>query len=912
MFSNLLKIRVHRNAKEPVNKKWNLKENMINSISNFNIGIPTGKINNLICLDIDNKDNGIEEFNKYILEFGEPQTVKQSTPNGGFHYIFKYSSSFITINYLKNKTKYRNCGIDIRSEGGYFVSAPSKIHDKEYKYIRDFDNYEVLEMPESLINWLLVNEDQNIKESRVYKSNYNYNITDEIIVELLDKLPENYLNNYSDWLKITTILKNLNKFDIWDSWSRRSNKYDYNKNIKTWNANNGIFDINYLIYIINTETSTNYNFIEKYKIYEPLTIDINCDKKTMNNRFLKFDYDIYKKYDTVILKSCTGTGKTTSVANNTTKYINDKGYKVLSIISRISLANQHIKDFNNLVSYQNLKKDIYNDNIVCCINSLLIYSDFQDYQFKDYIVYIDEVASFLECLTHNKTLDQNLRKIFNILMRIIINAHKVIVSDALINDNVFTLLSCRDDNKKVYIENTYKKYNGINAIKLNNELTFLNKIKNHCKKNNYFFFGCDSCSVVTDFYNECIKNAEDISKYVLITSNTKLTFDNVSEELKDKFVFYSPSITFGVDFSIDEAQNVFIYIKGDSILPSGSYQQTTRTRNMKNLYYYCNVEEKNEQFDTLEDVKTYYKNVSNASEKLNLMSLSIYDNCINDDLFFKIFTYNEYVKDIYNTNKKAHYENILLENKFVIKEEGKQLQIDEKYKKEMAYQTKIIEKRLFDNFLIDNRKLKKYTNINNNIEALNLTNQNNEILIKYSDIILNSNNLTDHFNIIRLLKSDEYIKNKVKAEEEASFNLKCYNSIYHKIFILRTIELDNNIKPLNVEHFNKVSNKEVILSNDLYKNICYVFRSSKSKPTNQQELGVLYRGMIKNICDSDIFKIKRNNNIRLYSLNIDYIKNHIILNSFSNPSYTNYHEYFKNLFEIQDKFIDSQKRSFLD
>jgi hypothetical protein len=38
--------------------------------SHFNVGIPTGKINDIICIDIDNKDSGIEEFNKYILEYG--------------------------------------------------------------------------------------------------------------------------------------------------------------------------------------------------------------------------------------------------------------------------------------------------------------------------------------------------------------------------------------------------------------------------------------------------------------------------------------------------------------------------------------------------------------------------------------------------------------------------------------------------------------------------------------------------------------------------------------------------------------------------------------------------------------------------------------------------------------------------
>ena len=50
----------------------------------YNVGLPCGA-NNLIVLDIDAKDNGIEEWEKYILEYGIPKTVCETTPNGGPH-----------------------------------------------------------------------------------------------------------------------------------------------------------------------------------------------------------------------------------------------------------------------------------------------------------------------------------------------------------------------------------------------------------------------------------------------------------------------------------------------------------------------------------------------------------------------------------------------------------------------------------------------------------------------------------------------------------------------------------------------------------------------------------------------------------------------------------------------------------
>ena len=95
-------------------------------ICNVNIGLLTGKLNNIIVLDVDEKDNGIEEFKLYIAEYGEPMTVKKKTPNNGYHYIFEYSHSdpdmqFLIDNSLTNSSKYRGVGLDIRTNGGFIV-----------------------------------------------------------------------------------------------------------------------------------------------------------------------------------------------------------------------------------------------------------------------------------------------------------------------------------------------------------------------------------------------------------------------------------------------------------------------------------------------------------------------------------------------------------------------------------------------------------------------------------------------------------------------------------------------------------------------------------------------------------------------------------------------------------------------
>jgi len=92
------------------------------------------------------------------------------------------------------------------------------------------------------------------------------------------------------------------------------------------------------------------------------------------------------------------------------------------------------------------------------------------------------VSSFLE-LTHNNTLDKNLKEVFGLVAKFIKNAGKVIVSDALINDAVFDLLKHRDTNDAIFIQNDFKKYEGVPAVRIRDEADFLNKLVERCSTN---------------------------------------------------------------------------------------------------------------------------------------------------------------------------------------------------------------------------------------------------------------------------------------------------------------------------------------------------------------------------------------------------------------------------------------------
>ena len=82
-------------------------------------------------------------------------------------------------------------------------------------------------------------------------------------------------------------------------------------------------------------------------------------------------------------------------------------------------------------------------------------------------------------------------------------------------------------------------------------------------------------------------------------------------------MFYSPSIIFGVDFSIEQSQDVFIINKGRTLDPSAIFQQTTRTSNIKNLYYYSELSNNDPLYESFDDCKQMYLNIRNKSQEIN-------------------------------------------------------------------------------------------------------------------------------------------------------------------------------------------------------------------------------------------------------------------------------------------------------
>jgi putative DNA primase/helicase len=120
--------------------------------SHLNVGIATGKISNVVVLDIDPRHGGDQSLALLEKEHGAlPKTLWWKTGGGGRHILFAYPKDGLP---LPNSISKIGHGIDVRGDGGFIVAPPSR-HASGGSY--SFPNKDILKTPLAEIpRWLLV------------------------------------------------------------------------------------------------------------------------------------------------------------------------------------------------------------------------------------------------------------------------------------------------------------------------------------------------------------------------------------------------------------------------------------------------------------------------------------------------------------------------------------------------------------------------------------------------------------------------------------------------------------------------------------------------------------------------------------------------------------------------------------
>ncbi len=224
-FVNKIKIGIDlslgkANAKLP--KSWNkITKSVYNNEPNF--AILTGKTNDIIVIDLDNKDPefiGLKWFEENFGKLQDINTLITKTINNGYHIYFKYNSL------LTNKINMKNLNIDILTDTRCVY---------EGLHYTIFNESLIRELSEDELEILLNCSTEKRKEKDLVKIDDILNTTE--LTEIIMNLNKTRADNYPDWIRVGFFLySQTNGYTIFKTFSKQSKKYNEENHDTYWNS----------------------------------------------------------------------------------------------------------------------------------------------------------------------------------------------------------------------------------------------------------------------------------------------------------------------------------------------------------------------------------------------------------------------------------------------------------------------------------------------------------------------------------------------------------------------------------------------------------------------------------------------------------------------------------------------------
>ena len=376
--------------------------------------ILTGGKNKLSVIDLDIKDWTID--NKFInyccekLDLQIKENVKDTVINivnkintytvkspNGFHLYFHNKNGQNISNTQDSKEN-----VDIRGEGGLIVGAYTQLKkpngdiveykpyiDKELLDITDKTNMDFIDLFDEIKSWDNKSKKSIDKTNRIkkYKNRpleekcYSYLFTDKQLDKLESLLPDKFFIDLMEWKKLTMFYAIIDRKDRWDkiSYEKRFisgvDKYDKNENDKHYDSAFKSKDnypmVEYVLKSCGLIKNLPYHKYKKIpnNVIKP---DDIFDKERVSDYF----YDsttkgifknIFEKNklegQNLVIKSGTATGKSYFCKH----YVNcrlDENTKFMSIVSRVSLAEEHHRIFQEYNNDLYLNECEEEDNII--------------------------------------------------------------------------------------------------------------------------------------------------------------------------------------------------------------------------------------------------------------------------------------------------------------------------------------------------------------------------------------------------------------------------------------------------------------------------------------------------------------------------------------------------------------------
>lgn len=867
MPTNHISFPVKENDKVPAVLGWEkLTKSIPTKNAKQNKGLLTGKRAGFIVFDLDHyknndivkyKENPIfKELGKDIIEKLSNITYTVKTPSGGYHFYFNYNEKFPRTRHSKKENP---ANFDLLSTGGFIMSPPSKINNIRYEAI---NNKPICEMPEYLTDYLLKNLDFETENNQnISSDDMLFLITPKELKSILSKVNKSFCVDYNKWLCISTCVKKICEdkknqdeyIKVWDEWCKTAPNYNYKKNMASFKCLKADkIDISYLFNATGKKVKP-FGFVKTFKDLDNIKPDYEVDKQKLGYDFIN---EINQKFNSnkYLIKSDTGTGKTTSFNH----YVKETKQKFISLVTRQLLGKEqqiNLKKLNIESKFYIDDNYDYGDNIIICADSLL---NLDDFDFSDYVIFIDEFNSVIEYILNSTTFIKNHRRtIINIIKNMIEKSKLFIGVDADISLLSFSFL--RKITNFKYIVNNKKFFEGVEYVIYKNQEDFIKSLKNEDK----FLLCSDSATVIEnlnvniDFHKIIGKNKDNIvndeEQETLEEFNKKNKFEFIDLDSKDKIGF-SPKIVYGQDSTMNRP--VYAWFKCHTITPPQMIQQIARCRNPTKIHI---IVEKTTSsyplYNSLEDVKNDINN-----------SIQIYkseykdEEEMNNDIYYNSLISLLYKNDCYNTNKYLFLSGLLTKRGFkfsgFIGNDEKHKFKNEKEAVDKEYKSKFLEH-------IKQQELPNY--IKNINSILQIPKEN---LKDYSEFFTDDFLLKQHLTFNKIFNNDidknKYIK-KIQDSNEFMYNkLKTNeNKILFTQKIMNILNLSfDNITIGTFKNINKYNHAE------LEKEYKAISKTSKTK-LNFNKPTEIYKAMgsiLRNLL-GDCIKSKR--------INIDGTKNYV-------------------------------------
>jgi hypothetical protein len=826
-----------------------IREKMIDLIKEDNIhNLTDGYINKIIDASVF-KANGIR------IPF-------QSKKYQNGHYVLSCSKSTSKI----PDSKFDQLKLVSIKTNANFINFEPKLGDNDLSLLEHDGMIVVPKKSKSIKNRKNNNGRNNVYDDgskELLECNYEYNF----IYSLADNLSIDRLDDFEDWRLFVLLCGNYRWSHIAHKISKKSSKYNkimINDLLNAKNTGDDLMTIASLIRWSNKDNPTKHKEImdeHNKKIYieskhdhsdnvknfrEYITSEINKQfginvniLEISENHLTVLDTD---NYDTFIIKSGLGTNKSGVSIKSIVEVVEKWDYsRIAAICSRIVLVsnlngrmqepiygetdnrpeNLKMKSYNEVKVKKDLRKE---KRLVQTPDSLIHMMDDNSKIVFPEVVMIDEVESLYSYVIESDTLSDRRRMVFTIINEYIKRAKYVFLVDGNVTPFLCSyIINLRKTNKIQIIYNT-KCTDDNKYYFINDEFEWMNRIYTDLIGKKKMFIGLDSKTMSEQIYEDLSTRFPDlrIKLYNVDTKDEdKINLKDANKVWKDyDVIIASPTILYGVDFSIQHFDAVYSYCQ-TTIYPSSVYQQIKRIRDLfqKEVFIHLthpkNYSEyvwptDNEQLRS--DIRMYRKHYGHMVSCLK----DVYEDGLkldmNDD-FTRLFLHFMKIRNQANNNYKAELV------KYLTEYGGKVYTIHDKEKyltRQLAY---IETKHKFDT---DYLCACKQFYVKKALDAIKLPNNNlflldNEyyesVIAKFDELYTNkliTTNVKHRDNrkkiknkLDPILKKKAEYMNKIKKEKEEE--IKNYKEAREKI----NNDKDGNIEKLELEHI-----VNIILLND--------------------------------------------------------------------------------------------------